>query len=88
VARGAVDLLCTSGIGYPVRRVLASAAVEGYLQDDNHKFLRETQDVPDFAADLLREVKVALKSLTANTRGASVTFKDPFCEQVFQLQRS
>jgi hypothetical protein len=63
--------------------VLASAAVEGYLQDDNHEFLRKTQDVPDFAVDLLREVKVAL---TVDECSINMTSKDPFSGQMFQLR--
>ncbi|KAH8745522.1 hypothetical protein F5882DRAFT_233163, partial [Hyaloscypha sp. PMI_1271] len=43
--------------GYPVRSMLASVAVAGFLQEDKHKFAKEAEDIPDFAVDLLREVK-------------------------------
>jgi hypothetical protein len=39
--------------GHPVRCILATAAVEGYLRQDSHKLLKETQEVPNFSADLL-----------------------------------
>lgn len=49
--------------GHPVRAMLAMASVEGYLRHDNHKFLRESQEVPSFSADLLNSVKATLKTL-------------------------
>lgn len=40
--------------GHLVRSVLAMAAVEGYLNCDNHKFSNESSEVPSFSADLKR----------------------------------
>lgn len=60
---------------HPVRSMLAAAAVEGYLRDDNHKFLKETQEVPNFSADLLKAVKATLKGLTISY--SSIVVKDP-----------
>jgi len=60
---------------HPVRRVLAAAAVEGYLQDDNHKFLKETQEVTNFSADLLKAVKATLGSVEHHYD--QPRFKDP-----------
>jgi len=60
--------------GHPVRAILAAAAVEGYLRQDNCKFLRETSEVVGFAVDLLKAVKATIKS----TYGS--TFKDPISE--------
>ena len=69
--------------GHPVRSILASAAVTGFLQEDKHKFAKEAEDIPDFAVDLLREVKTALKSLTTGKQGT--TFKDPITGQMLLL---
>ena len=75
--------------GHPVRGMLASAAVTGFLQEDEHKFVKEAEDVPEFAVDLLREVKTALKSLTIGKTGPigkpSPIFKDHFTGQMVQL---
>ena len=60
---------------HPVRSLLAAAAVEGYLQHDNHKFLKEIQEVPNFSADLLKAVKATLKSIT--TSDDYIYVKDP-----------
>ena len=66
--------------GHPVRCILAAAAVEGYLRhEDGHKFLKETQDVPNFAADLLKAVRATLKTLTR------ATFEDPITGESLRL---
>ncbi len=64
---------------HPVRKMLASAAVKGYLLRNQGKNFRETQGLPDFAVDVLREVGVALESLEPEERG--MTFADPFSGQ-------
>ena len=38
--------------GHPVRSILAPATVGGYLRQNGHKLLKETQEVPNFSADL------------------------------------
>ncbi|KAL2824206.1 hypothetical protein BDW59DRAFT_172953 [Aspergillus cavernicola] len=60
--------------GHPVRRILAAASVEGYLQSEDHKFVEETQDYPTFGADLLQEIRIALNGLKPARR---VNFEDP-----------
>jgi hypothetical protein len=70
--------------GHPVRGMLASAAVEGFIQEDKHKFIKETEDVHEFAVDLLGEVKTALKSLKNGTAG--ITFKDPITGKMLYLE--
>jgi len=60
---------------HPVRSILAATAVKGYLLDDNYRFQKETQEVPNFSADLLKTVKATLKSLTITYN--SITVKDP-----------
>lgn len=62
--------------GHPIRKVLAIAAVEGYIRRNEHKFLKEIRDSPNFAADLLLEVKETL--MTVVSSGSIITFKDPF----------
>lgn len=43
--------------GHPVRLLLATAAVEGYIRRDKHTFLKEIRESSNFAVDLLLEVK-------------------------------
>jgi hypothetical protein len=69
---------------HPVRTMLASAAVKGCLLRNQGKNFKETQSLPDFAVDVLREVGVALESLESEKRG--MTFADPFSEQRVQLK--
>jgi hypothetical protein len=59
--------------GHPIRKVVAAAAVEGYLRHDKHKFLEEIREATNFAVDLLEEVKGTLKTVTSD-----FTFRDPF----------
>jgi hypothetical protein len=61
--------------GHPIRKVLAIAAVEGYIRRNKHKFVKEICSSPNFAADLLLEVKETLK--TVNSGESNITFKDP-----------
>jgi hypothetical protein len=61
--------------GHSVRGILADAAVEGYLREDNCKFLKETLEVPEFSVDLLKAVRATLGSLTYDEY--KITFKDP-----------
>jgi hypothetical protein len=67
---------------HPVRSLLAAAAVEGYLRDDNYRFLKETQEVPNFSADLLKAVKATLKSLPTSY------IKDPISGKKVYLGRN
>jgi hypothetical protein len=60
---------------HPVRGVLATASVEGYLRQDSCKFLREISEVPGFSVDLLRAVKATLESIYHGSGGN--TFEDP-----------
>lgn len=64
--------------GHMVRLLPAKAAVHAYLHSDNFKFSKETQDVPEFAADLLEALTVALKSFEYKKY---CTYKDPFTEE-------
>ncbi|KAJ5835738.1 hypothetical protein N7447_001764 [Penicillium robsamsonii] len=61
--------------GHLVRCILAAASVEGYLRDENYKFVQETQEYPTFGADLLQEVRSTLSRLESTHR--DTTFKDP-----------
>ncbi|PQE18980.1 BTB POZ fold protein [Rutstroemia sp. NJR-2017a WRK4] len=65
-----------SGRGHPVRKIFATAAVEGYLRRNEFKFLKELHDCPDFAVDLLLEVKETLKTVAIGVR-TRVSFQDP-----------
>jgi hypothetical protein len=69
--------------GHPVRQILAAASVRGYFRDDEHKFVKETQETPGFASDLLQAVKGALNTLKKGDYKASVA--DPLSGQEFYL---
>ncbi|KAH6717800.1 hypothetical protein BKA61DRAFT_653312 [Leptodontidium sp. MPI-SDFR-AT-0119] len=62
--------------GHPVRKVLAIAAVEGYIRLNHYKFLKEIRTSPNFAVDLLLEVKETLKTVTSGE--PNITFIEPF----------
>jgi len=62
-------------VGHPIRHVLARAAVEGMLQLEDHKFVKEIEKLPDFALDVFREVQTTLRDFTSDRRG--IYFKDP-----------
>jgi hypothetical protein len=47
---------------HPLRKMLVSAVVKGYLRD-HRQFFQDVQSLPDFVVDLLGEVKVTLDSL-------------------------
>jgi len=70
---------------HPVRGVLASASVEGYLRQDSYKFGKELSKVPGFSVDLLKAVRDTLKSLCyENGRN---TFEDPISEVRLRLAK-
>jgi hypothetical protein len=69
--------------GHSVRKMLASAAVKGYLLCGHGNFFKEIQGLPDFAVDLLRQVRVALESLQAEKR--SMAFENLFSGQRINL---
>jgi len=57
---------------HPVRAILATAAVEGYVRRGKHKFLKEIREAPTFAVDLM-EVKETLQTVASSKRVASFT---------------
>ncbi|KAJ5797661.1 uncharacterized protein N7503_006957 [Penicillium pulvis] len=64
--------------GHEIRRLLAMAAVTGYLCYENHKFAQETRDYPTFGADLLQQVGYTLQGLKMpRLAKPEVTFTDP-----------
>lgn len=63
--------------GHPVRKLLAASAVEGYIRRDNHKLSEEIRESPDFAVDLLLQIKETLKTVKS-TKAAGLTFHDLF----------
>lgn len=62
-----------------MRRMLASASVEGYLSFRDHKFLKETQDNPEFASDLLHELRNTLQVIPYERSETRLT--DPIRKQ-------
>jgi len=69
--------------GHAVRRTLASAVVKGFLCRDKKSLFRQCEELPDFAADLLTEMRLALATLTVEKRGMS--FIDPIKERRTRL---
>ncbi|KAJ5108919.1 hypothetical protein N7456_005594 [Penicillium angulare] len=67
--------------GHPVRQILATACVSGYL---HHKFFKEAEEYPSFAADLLLEVKSTLGRPNSKPAG---TFEDPITGRIFELRK-
>jgi hypothetical protein len=72
--------------GHPVRVILAAAAVEGYLRQDNCKFLTETPKVPEFLADLLKAVRATIKNIAHESY--YFTFEDPISGVRLRLPRN
>jgi hypothetical protein len=71
--------------GHPVRTILATAAVEGYLRHDNHKFREEAQNIPNFSVDLLKAVKTTLKGLIY--KDYAIKFEDPISGETLPLNQ-
>ncbi|KAG9228959.1 hypothetical protein BJ875DRAFT_434446 [Amylocarpus encephaloides] len=65
--------------GHPIRKVLATAAVDGYIRRNSYRFLNQMCQSPDFAFDLLLEVKETLKTVES---GPLLTFTDPFSGKI------
>ncbi|KAB8217300.1 hypothetical protein BDV33DRAFT_177475 [Aspergillus novoparasiticus] len=61
---------------HSVRMLLVKAAIDAYLHCDDFKFSEEIRNVPDFAADVLEELKVALQSVRFESY-ATCYFMDP-----------
>jgi hypothetical protein len=61
--------------GHQVRRVLAQAALKSYfLGGEVFKFRGEVEEVPSYGADVLHEVRQAMRSLRAN--GTKISYVD------------
>ena len=73
--------------GHPVHDILAAAAVEGYLQHNNCKFLKDTLKVPGFSVDLLKSVKATIKSISVDEMVKNcITFKEPISDKAISLK--
>lgn len=72
--------------GHPVRGILARAAVEGYLRQDDHQLLREASEVSSFLMDLLKALKATLGSLDYENYG--IKFEDPISGMKISLPRN
>ncbi len=61
-----------------MRKILATAAVEGFLRvfEHKHRFFKETQEILGFGADVLNAVESCLSTLrVSDTR--TIQFTDP-----------
>lgn len=70
--------------GHPVRKVLATTAVEGFIRRNKHKYLDEMCNSPDFALDLLLEVKETMKTVGSG----KLSFKDPITGEILPFVTS
>jgi hypothetical protein len=68
-----------------VRAVIAAAAVEGYLRQENHKFQRLATEFPEFSADLLKAVRTTLNSIAYED--CRLTFSDPITGEKLGLEK-
>jgi hypothetical protein len=62
--------------GHPVRKLIVTAAVEGYVRRDKHPFSKEIRESHNFAVDLLLAVKETLR--TVGHGKPNPIFPDPF----------
>lgn len=69
--------------GHGVRRILATASVEGYLRDENHKFKEESEEYPAFGAEILQDVRRTLNGLKVAQFEATV--EDPLSGRRIKL---
>ena len=66
-----------------VRDMIVAATVEGYMRCKQFKFRADAEEVPAYAADLLRAVRVALT--TAIGSETSALFTDPVTETIVRF---
>ncbi|KAE8320740.1 hypothetical protein BDV39DRAFT_211390 [Aspergillus sergii] len=76
ITPGHVDAVSHLPKGHSVRMLLVKAAIDAYLHCDDFKFSEEIRNVPDLAADVLEELKIALQSVRFENY-ATCYFKDP-----------
>lgn len=77
--------------GHLVRQTLAKASVQSFLLESNFKLARETQLYPEFAADIIREIKEPLIQMAESAGfcdkpGGQVVFIDPFSRRKIKAQ--
>lgn len=72
--------------GHSVRGVLAMAMVEGFFLFDDHRFQKETREIPGFAIDILTAVKATSKTITHG--GYNTEFKEPLSGDILILRSS
>jgi hypothetical protein len=62
------------------------ATVEGYFLLDNHKFSKEYQEIPGFAADLLAAVRATVKTISHGEYCAQ--FQGPLTGEILPLEQT
>lgn len=70
--------------GQVVRALFAKAAVYAYIRSNDFRFSKEIRDIPDFAADLLEELKPAINSV--RVQSYLYIFQDPFSGEMMEFQ--
>lgn len=70
--------------GHAVRLLLSKAAVNTYLHSEDFKFSNEIREIPGVAADLLEELRKALKSTRFDV--CMAYYKDPFSGEELSLR--
>jgi hypothetical protein len=66
--------------GHSIRLLLAKASIDAYLHSEDFKFSNKIHEVPEFAADLLQELREALKSMEVG-RKRTRTYYDSFSKK-------
>lgn len=59
--------------GHPVRKILAFASIRDYLVDNTDKFSKLIEAHPSFGADILQQVRPALRQLDKNIKPSNRT---------------
>ncbi|KAI9367343.1 hypothetical protein BJX61DRAFT_538144 [Aspergillus egyptiacus] len=62
---------------HPVRLLFPKAAVEGYINSKSSKIVEVCQQIPEFSADLLVELRSVLGNVTAHSMYNTSYFTDP-----------
>lgn len=69
---------------HSVRKLLVIATVGGYIRSDKPRFYEEMLEIPNFATELLTEVKTTLKTVS---QYGGLTFTDPLTGRQEQLRK-
>lgn len=72
-------------VGHKLRLIFAQAAIESFVNSNIFKFHDDVQNIPEFAADILRELRPTLATFIHTKR--SIEFTDPLSGKTKALHR-